>query len=513
VVLRNNEITNSHTADCVTIGTSGRPVKGVVVSANRIHDCGVLPATNRQHGVSVTYATGTRVTGNWIYDNADRGVQLFPDADGTRVSGNVIDGNGQGVMVAGDTSNTSDGNLIEHNLITNSTVRENVDSAWPGAVGSENVVRDNCISGGARDDGDGGITDLRTGLVIDSTLVDDPIYLAPASDDYRINSRSPCRYIFGEEPALTCNRTASPTGSDSAAGTGAAPFRSVQRLVDSLAAGQTGCLRAGTYAEDVRINEGGRSGAPVTLTSYPGERATVRGRMHVTDNANWVTVSRLNLDGTNAQALPSPTINGDNVTFARNDVTTYNQTICFILGSDQFGRAVRTTIRLNRIHNCGELPATNHHHGIYVEASDRARIVDNWIYDNADRGVQLFPDAQGTYVARNVIDGNGQGVIFSQESGANVVEHNVISNSVLRWNVEQWELTGPFNVARRNCVWTARSGQYGENGGVQQTGAFAAGLNVTADPAFLDRGAHDYRVRLGSPCLATYTSPFLVPGS
>ena len=87
-------------------------------------------------------------------------------------------------------------------------------------------------------------------------------------------------------------------------------------------------------------------------------------------------------------------------------------------------------IERNRIHNCGELPATNHHHGIYVEASDGARITDNWIYDNADRGVQLFPDAQGTYVARNVIDGNGQGIIFSRKSANNVVEHNVISNPV-----------------------------------------------------------------------------------
>ena len=515
VVIRNNEITNSHTADCLTIGTSTRRVSGVVVSSNRIHDCGVLPATNRQHGVSVTYSTGSRVVGNWIYDNADRGVQLFPDADDTRVSGNVIDGNGQGVMVAGDKTATSDGNLIERNLITNSKLRENVESAWApaGGVGSKNIVRENCISGGARDDGDGGIADLRTGLIVDSTIVDDPVYISRAGDDYRIHPKSPCLPIFGEEPVVTCNRTASPTGSDGAAGTTAAPFRTMQRLADSLGPGQTGCLRAGTYAEDVRIDQGGRAGAPVTLTSYPGERATVRGRMHVTDNANWVTVSRLALDGRNATSLPSPTINGDNVTFARNDVTTYNTTICFILGSDQFGRAGRTTIKLNRIHNCGELPPTNHHHGIYVEASDRARIVDNWIYDNADRGVQLFPDAQSTYVARNVIDGNGQGVIFSEESGSNQVEHNVISNSVLRYNVEHWELTGPFNVARRNCVWTTRSGQYGENGGIQQTNAFAAGSNVIADPGFLDRAAHDYRLRLGSPCLAAYTSPFLVPGS
>ena len=106
------------------------------------------------------------------------------------------------------------------------------------------------------------------------------------------------------------------------------------------------------------------------------------------------------------------------------------------------------------------LPANNHDHGIYVEASDGAQIVDNWIYDNADRGVQLFPDAQDTYVARNVIDRNGQGVIFSRESSGNVVEHNVISNSRLRWNLEDWELTGTPNVARRNCVWTTRADGY-----------------------------------------------------
>jgi hypothetical protein len=194
-------------------------------------------------------------------------------------------------------------------------------------------------------------------------------------------------------------------------------------------------------------------------------------------------------------------------------VTTHHTTICFILGSNEFGRASRTTIRLNRIHNCGELPPTNHHHGIYVEASDGARIVDNWIYDNADRGVQLFPDAQSTYVARNVIDGNGQGVIFSRESAGNVIEHNVISNSVLRWNVEHWELTGTFNVARRNCVWTTRTDQYGQDGGIQPSNEFGSWLNLVADPAFLDRGAADYRLRLASPCLAAYSSPLLTPGS
>ena len=34
-------------------------------------------------------------------------------------------------------------------------------------------------------------------------------------------------------------------------------------------------------------------------------------------------------------------------------------------------------------------------------------MTDNWIYDNADQGVQMFPDSQCA-IARNVIDGNGR---------------------------------------------------------------------------------------------------------
>ena len=136
-------------------------------------------------------------------------------------------------------------------------------------------------------------------------------------------------------------------------------------------------------------------------------------------------------------------------------------------------------IERNRIHNCGQLPATNHHHGIYVEASDRARITDNWIYDNADRGVQLFPDAQDTYIARNVIDGNGQGIIFSRESAHNLAENNVISNPVLRYNIEDWELTGSGNMARRNCVWSTR---HQGNGGIQPGIGVATVENKVIEP-------------------------------
>ena len=297
--------------------------------------------------------------------------------------------------------------------------------------------------------------------------------------------------------AAGCDKVGSPLGSDAFPGTAAAPYATVEHLANSLHPGQTGCLRSGVFQGDVTIDKGGTGSAPTIVTSYPGERATVVGRLHVTDEANNVVIQSLNLNGRNGDNLPSPSVNGDGVVFRDNDVTNDHTTICFILGSDQFGRARGTLIERNRIHNCGQMPPTNHHHGIYVEASDGARIMENWIYDNADRGVQLFPDAQGTYVARNVIDGNGQGVIFSRTSANNVVENNMISNPALRYNIEDWELSGGGNVARRNCLWSDRH----KGGGIQPGLRCRCVDNLVIDPGFVDRGAKDFRLKPGSPCL------------
>jgi Right handed beta helix region len=301
-----------------------------------------------------------------------------------------------------------------------------------------------------------------------------------------------------EAPGSRCDRVASPLGSNSNSGTAAKPYATVEKLAGSLRPGQVGCLRAGVYPRDVKVSRGGTVSAPTTITSFPGERATVVGRFRVSDEASNVIVRQLELDGLNDDVLPSPTVNGDNVVFRDNDVTNRNTTICFLLGSDEYGRARGTVIERNRIHNCGHLPPTNHHHAIYVEAADGTRITDNWIYDNADRGVQLFPDAQGTYVARNVIDGNGEGVLFSRDSANNVVERNVLSNPLVRYNLESFELTGSGNVARLNCLWSRR---HWGNAGIQLDIGIPVPNNLVTDPGYVNRELKDFRLLPGSPCV------------
>jgi nitrous oxidase accessory protein NosD len=311
--------------------------------------------------------------------------------------------------------------------------------------------------------------------------------------------------LHGSTPAVThtnCARFAGPSGSDASPGTRARPYRTVQKLVDELDPGQTGCLRRGRYREaEVTI---GRPG--VRLTSYRGNRAILIGRLRV--NAPRVKVSGLRLDGRNPRGLPSPTINADDVVFRNNDVSSRGGSSCFLLGG--VTDVQHSVIVGNRIHNCG-VSGSDLDHGIYMSHVDRARVVGNTIYANASRGVKVGPDSQRALIRRNVIDGNPIGLTFSGDeddtSSDNVVAHNVISNSTRWWNVQTfWSgEQGTGNVLRRNCLHGGNpDSHYNARGGVSDEPGFTSTANVIAAPDYVDREARNYQLRSDSPCRQVY---------
>jgi len=297
--------------------------------------------------------------------------------------------------------------------------------------------------------------------------------------------------------AGACVKYASVSGSDSASGSASSPFRSAQKLADSLGAGQVGCLAAGqTFGGAVIRNDG------ITLTTAPGgEKATMLGYTEIAESADDVTIEGVVLNGRTSGKRVGPHISGDRAVLRGNDITNDNTGICVHVGSNVgYGVAYDTLIEGNRIHNCGRLPATGYDHGIYVNTAYRTRIVNNWIYDNSDWGVHLYPSAQQSYVANNIIDGNGRGVTFSGESGYpassnNIVENNVISNSRDRYNIESWfgGAVGTGNIARNNCLWNGRLGNI-----ATQTG-FVATNNTITDPGYANRAAKDFTITSG-PC-------------
>ena len=310
--------------------------------------------------------------------------------------------------------------------------------------------------------------------------------------------------------AGACDRFAARDGSDRNPGTEAQPFKTVQRLADELEPGQTGCLGAGTYDEEVksgyvlRISDGGRPGRPITIQSRPGERARLEGVLFFPEDAPHVTLREVDIDGRAAwldDDKVTVAITAADVTFEDNRITNRGLKSCMILGSnDGWGRADRAVIRRNVFHGCGDPAHRLLDHGIYVENARDGEISENVFYGTSAFAVHLYPNAQGMRVTRNVMVDNGGGVIVAGDehfsSSGNVIERNVIAGSRAAQGISiSWsDGAGSGNVARDNCL-----GE-GARGPLERGPGLAVSGNVVAEPEFVDADARDYRLRPGTAC-------------
>lgn len=308
-----------------------------------------------------------------------------------------------------------------------------------------------------------------------------------------------------EGACVGCTYVVSPSGSDTAAGTDEAPFKSLARLADALGPGVVGCLHTGTYAADVSVTRGGSAGAPSVLRSFPGERAKLNGRLIVAKTASFVTLARLDIDGTNGIGDSSPVVLATDITIEDCDLSSRNKDGCLRLGDPVDGDASRALVRRNRIHDCG-IAKTNSASGVKVTHGRGIRIEDNTIYDNKDHGILFYPLGQDSIATGNVIDGNGRSVVFGgtdqDVASGNVVERNLLTFPTEPENVSSYYpgAVGQGNVVRNNCLFGGD-----ESGGVPASPVgFVASDNTVADPRYVDRSKKDYRLEEGSAC-----APFL----
>ncbi len=297
------------------------------------------------------------------------------------------------------------------------------------------------------------------------------------------------------EPEPPADAVTGPQVPDECTGGVLEPGGRLQRFADSLAPGETGCLRSATYRGGVDLRA-----ARVTLRSAPGKRATIKGgQVRISPMATGARLLGLRL----VTNQFSPLIYASRAVIADNTITNHHTEIC--LHVDRYpGTPIPNgiVIQRNRIHHCGLMPPANHDHGIYIAKARNTVIRDNLIYDNSDRGIQLYPAAERTRIIGNVIDGNGQGVIFGNRTNRTLVKDNIISNSTVRHNVESSALHGRGNVVRDNCLWSPRDDYYGgdppHSGILQGSPGFIVGPNVIADPDFDNRiGFHPAP---SSPC-------------
>jgi parallel beta-helix repeat protein len=291
--------------------------------------------------------------------------------------------------------------------------------------------------------------------------------------------------------ASACTRLASSSGSDSAAGTPAAPWRTATKLLSSLQAGDVGCFAAGQTFGSASV-EDMVAASDVTITSAPGGTpATLVGLLYL--QGSRITVTGLRLDGHNSfseasnpasvQGQAGIFVVGDDLKVVGNDISNGHTAICIGVGNPP-AKPQRALIDGNRIHACGVLPQTHGEHGIYLGHGTNTTISNNLIYDIADFGIQLYPDATNTLVQNNVISGTGEvgGIVVGSESGppssGTTIRRNIITHSAGQAIVAYWGngTPGTGNVATDNCV-----------ADVAPQGTFA-GLTITSQKTVANAG-------------------------
>ncbi len=89
--------------------------------------------------------------------------------------------------------------------------------------------------------------------------------------------------IFASAPCLwAADYFVAPNGHDSAPGSLARPFRTIQHAADIMRPGDTCYVRGGTYRETVTLKRSGRAGAPIRFRAYPGEIPLLDGTEPIT---------------------------------------------------------------------------------------------------------------------------------------------------------------------------------------------------------------------------------------
>ena len=346
----------------------------------------------------------------------------------------------------------------------------------------------------------------------------------------------------GVDPA--CDVFAAPAalgGDDDNAGTSVqAPVTTISRLLAIVPGGSgeesrgVACVRGGTYDFSSSL-EATLDKPWTTLRPYNDEAATLVGRLVISVTARHAVVEGLTLNGWRPGQPDSPSlvIFGDAASVRDNTITNDGTAICVHVSDYRGDRARDVTIAGNEVHGCGAIEHLNHDNGIYVANADGTRILDNVVRDNQDRGIQLWPDADGSLVEGNVVDHNGEGISVGGErrpgadlsSDDNTIRGNVIMRSRANYadpdgagpiqaNTHGWNLefvrndAGSGNLVEDNCFFADHPDPYyatnaginlADSGGVPVS--FALGPNaVLGDEALLASTSYE---TIGSACAET----------
>jgi hypothetical protein len=283
---------------------------------------------------------------------------------------------------------------------------------------------------------------------------------------------------------------------------------------------------AGTYGSTSTLHTlstNGSSSGQITLTSFPGQTATVSGWVDI--EASYTTLSHLKIDGSNTfyqtersgTTCPYPVSQGL-VIAGHDDVLEhddYYQSVASLrgngIGIGWWGQPDNTIIRYNKIHDTGQCDQFDH--SIYLAHGNNVQVYGNWIWNNhGGQSFSVYPGATNARLYANVLDGNDSGFDLGDSAPSYVtgdqIYNNVVMNSGTLANKDiNWSMAGVF----LNCAFgssnstgnlVTNNDSYNNPGGTTD-GCGSANVTVsnmaTANPLFVDPANHNYNLQAGSP--------------
>ena len=231
----------------------------------------------------------------------------------------------------------------------------------------------------------------------------------------------------------------SPTGSDTNAGTLAAPWRTVQKALSTLTAGQTAYVRGGTYAQNLTMMRGGTVSSPITIREFPGEQAILAAGsgesnnmpLEIGNGAAYVRFQGLTFDG----ATGSSTTN----IYAWGNAHDVEFSDCEVRNSQRqgfFSEKTNSHIQIIgcRFHDNGGTGPVQLDHNIYIEGSYNA-VIGNVLEGAVNgNGIQVYPSSDHIVIASNTITDNfREGIIIGSDGSTTTTDalivNNIITNS------------------------------------------------------------------------------------
>jgi Disaggregatase related/Protein of unknown function (DUF1565) len=314
----------------------------------------------------------------------------------------------------------------------------------------------------------------------------------------------------------------STAGSDANPGTASAPWRTIQRALNDLQAGQIAYVRAGTYSQSIVMRRAGTATAPITVRNFPGEDPVIQpGGTGSMDYPVRITAGAafFRLSGFVIQKAPlDTTVNvwvSDGQTTqpaAAHDIEVSDNEIRSAVGTGMLVAPNTKNVHVlrNSIHDNGTGTA-HQHQGLYVQGQD-ALVANNLVYSQP-HGFGIQVRGEDTAVAANrvmVVDNTSVGNQLAGIVVENTATNTTVVNNVSAFNgtvgIYGYYCCGsslPGNVAYGNLLYGNADGPTGGGSVID----FSKD-NILADPKFVNRVGLDFHLGSGSAAIDRALGPY-----